>query len=95
MYVPPPPFLLKRTKEIHLHIGEPLGGVAVNALGNDGLYVLAAAAHVEELAGPQGVVEAVLVGAEVVVHLARHQGSHLSNLQHGLVSNTSFDSQES
>ena len=78
----------------------PLGGVAVDTLGDDGLDIpgeevtedipedsstlevvdkediledslVVVGVEVEELSGPKGVLEGVLVGAEVVVHLAR------------------------
>lgn len=59
----------------YLNILDPFVCVAVYTLGDYGLHVLGAGGHVEEGPGAEGVVEGVLVAAEVVVHLAGHQSS--------------------
>jgi hypothetical protein len=74
---------LNRKKNIlipYLHVSKPLSSVAIDTLGNDGLHVLATAAHIKQLAGSQSVVETVLIGSQVVVDLASYQGCHFSHL---------------
>lgn len=58
--------------------GGPPRRVGVDRLGDDRLHVLVPRVlGVEELAGAEGVGEGVLVGTQVVVHLAGHEGGLL------------------